>query len=137
MTAKGPRKKVEALFWQGRLIVAKDYLQAAEQALQLAEPGSNANPIITHVAFAAIAYGDCLTAKRAQVVNQQDHRAAPRLLREVLQNTLPDTQERQFRRILGYKDEVQYGARRTSLEEARRLLNDLRDFARWAEDLLA
>lgn len=134
MTARGPRKKVDAHFWQGRLDAAKDFLQAAEQAFALAEPGSNANPIISQIALAAIAYGDCLTAREAQVVNQQDHRAASRLLREVLQNTLPDIQERRFRRILGYKDEVQYCVRRSSLEEAHRLLNDIRDFAQWAED---
>lgn len=100
----------------------------------LAEPGQNCNPIISQIVLAAIAYGDSLTAKRAHVVNQQDHAAAPRLLREVLQDTLPEAQERRYRRILGFKDEVQYGAKAARLEEATRLLADLESFAQWAED---
>ena len=56
--------------------------------------------------------------------------------RDVLQNTLPDAQERRYRRILGFKDEVQYGAKATPVEEAARLLADLEAFSRWAEDLL-
>lgn len=136
MTGKSPRKRVDALYWQGRLRAAKAYLEAAQQALLLAEPGQNGNPIISQMVLAAIAYGDSLTAKRAQVINQQDHAAAARLLRDVLQNTLPDAQERRYRRILGFKDEVQYGAKAARIEEAARLLADLESFARWAEDLL-
>lgn len=104
--------------------------------MTLADPGRSGNPIIRQIALAAIAYGDSLTAKRAQVINQQDHAAAPRLLRAVLQDTLPEDQERRYRRILGFKDEVQYGAKSARLEEAARLLADLEHFARWAEDLL-
>jgi hypothetical protein len=136
MTGKSPRKRVDALYWQGRLRAAKAYLESAQQAMLLAEPAQNGNPIISQIVLAAIAYGDCLTAKRALVINQQDHAAAPRLLRDVLQNTLPDAQERRYRRILGFKDEVQYGARAASVEEASRLLVDMESFARWAEDLL-
>jgi hypothetical protein len=136
MTGKSPRKRVDALYWQGRLRAAQAYLEAAQQAMLLAEPAQNANPIISQIVLATIAYGDCLTAKRAQVINQQDHAAAPRLLRDVLQNTLPDAQERRYRRILGFKDEVQYGARAAQVEEAARLLADLENFAQWAEDLL-
>jgi hypothetical protein len=136
MTGKSPRKRVDALYWQGRLQVAKAYLESAQQAVLLAAPAQHGNPIISQIVLAAIAYGDCLTAKRALVINQQDHAAAPRLLRDVLQNTLPDAQERRYRRILGFKDEAQYGARAASVVEAGRLLADLEDFARWAEDLL-
>ena len=59
-----------------------------------------------------------------------------KLLREVLQNTLPYAQERRYRRILGFKDEVQYGAKVSPIEEAARLTADLESFARWTEDLL-
>lgn len=136
MTGQSPRKRVDALYWQGRLRFAKAYLEAAQQAMLLAQPGQNSNPIISQMVLAAIAYGDSLTAKRAQVINQQDHAAAPRLLRDVLQNTLPDAQERRYRRILGFKDEVRYGAKTAQVEEAARLLVDLEGFALWAEDLL-
>lgn len=136
MTSKSPRKRVDPLYWQGRLRVAKAFLESAQQAVLLAESAQNGNPIISQIVLAAIAYGDCLTAKRALIINQQDHAAAPRLLKDVLQNTLPDAQERRYRRILGFKDEAQYGARTASVEEASRLLADLERFARWAEDLL-
>ena len=136
MTGKSPRKRVDPQYWSGRLRVAKAYMEAAQQAMLLADSGQNGNPIISQIVLAAIAYGDSLTAKRASVINQQDHAAAPRLLRDVLKSTLPDTQERRYRRILGFKDEVQYGARAMSIEEAVRLLADLESFARWAEDQL-
>ena len=136
MTGKGPRKKVDAHYWQGRLRAAQAYLQAAQQALSLAEPGQNASPSVSQIVLAAIAYGDSLTAKRALVINQQDHASAPRLLRDVLRNTLPEAQERRFRRILSFKDGAQYGARMASVDEATRLLDELERFARWAEDLL-
>ena len=96
MTGMSPRRKVDALYWQGRLRVAQAYLEAA----------------------------------------QQDHSQAPRLLRDVLGNLLPDGHERRYRRILSFKDEVQYGARQAQRDEAGRLLADLEEFARWAQELL-
>jgi hypothetical protein len=136
MTAKSPRKSVDALFWQGRLRQARAFREAAEQAMQRVGPQQNCAPAASQIVLAAIAYGDCLTAWRAQVVNQQDHAAAPRLLRDVLRDTLPAAEEKRYRRILGVKDEVQYGTRATPPEEAQRLLADLQAFARWAEDVL-
>ncbi len=136
MTSKSPRKKVDALYWQGRLRVAQAYLDAAQQAHLLAEVGQNCNPVISQIVLSTIAIGDALTAKRAQVVNQQDHAQAPRLLRDVLGNLLPDGHERRYRRILSFKDEVQYGTRQATRDEAGRLLADLEEFARWAQELL-
>lgn len=51
----------------------------------------------------------------------------------MLGNRLPDRQEKFFRKLLGRKDEVNYGARSTTLEEAQRLLAELDEFAAWAE----
>ena len=82
---------------------------------------------------AAIAYGDAITARAKAVVNKQDHLGAPRLLREALGNRLPEKQEKFFRKLLGRKDEVNYGARSTTLDEAQRLLDELDQFAAWAE----
>jgi hypothetical protein len=136
VTKKGPPKAVDALFRQGRLREARAFREAAELAMQQAAPEQNCRPAASQMVFAAIAYDDCLTAWRAQVVNQQDHAAAPRLLRDVLRDALPAAQEKRYRRILGVKDEVQYGTRSTPPEEAPRLLADLLAFARWVEDLL-
>jgi hypothetical protein len=136
VTKKSPRKSVDESYWQGRLRQARAFREAAEQAMLNAQPQQNCGPAVSQMVLAAIAYGDSLTARRAQVVNQQDHAAAPRLLRDVLRNTLPDAQEKRYRRMLGVKDEVQYGTRSVPPEEAKRLLEDLQAFAQWAEDLL-
>jgi hypothetical protein len=133
MTRQGPRKKVDVDFWEGRLRAGKDFLLAAQNAMVLVEPGQNTNPAISLIVSSAIAFADALTARKAQVVNQQDHAAAATLLRDVLRNTLPEAQEKRYRRILGYKDQAQYGARTSSVEQAERLLRDLEEFAVWAE----
>ena len=67
------------------------------------------------------------------VVNKQDHQSAPRLLCEVRRNGRPDTQEKFYLRLLGQKDDVNCGARSTTLEAAERLLAELDEFAAWAE----
>jgi hypothetical protein len=81
MTRTGPRKRVDAFYWQGRLRTATDFRAAAHETLLLAQPGQSGAPIASRVILAAIAYADALTAKGAQVINQQDHAAATRLLR--------------------------------------------------------
>jgi len=74
--------------------------------------------------LAAIAYSDAVTARFLGRVNQVDHAALPKLLRDALGNQLPDAQMRRLRRILQEKDETQYGARLKSRDEAQRLLED-------------
>lgn len=136
MTRRGPRKPVDANYWKGRLDVARGFLSAARQDAKLAEPGALANPILSHIVMAAIAYGDTATAFLAQVVNQQDHGTAARLLREVLGNALPAEQERAFQRVLGSKDAAQYGARPIRIQEVSSRLADLDKFAQFVEDLV-
>ena len=134
MTRTSTRKPVSGDYWEMRRAAARAFRKAAEDAVLLAEPGENSNPAISHIVLAAIAYGDYLTARRARVINQQDHAAAPKLLRDVLGSALPSAQESRYRRILGHKDTAQYGARHATLAQAQRLLEDLQEFARWAED---
>ena len=135
MTGQGPRKPVGDDHWRGRLNQAREFRESARSLVTL-EASSTYNPAISLMVACAIAYADAVTAKRKGVVNTQDHAAAPRLLREVLGNTLPDRQEKFYRRLLGRKDEVNYGARSTSLDEAKRLLAELDDFAEWVESTL-
>lgn len=54
----------------------------------------------------------------------------------MLGNSLPDKQEKFFRRLLGRKDELNYGARSTTLQEAERLAAELDEFAAWTEGVL-
>lgn len=135
MTRAGPSKKVTAGYATGRLDNARAYLQAARDALELASASANANPIMSQIANAAIAYADALTAKRKSQVNQQDHRGAVKLLRDVLGKELPDLQEKRLRRIVDSKDEVQYGATRGRVADARKMMDDLEKFAAWVEEV--
>jgi hypothetical protein len=122
---------------RGRLDNARAFAAAARNAVALADPGDNANPILAHIVNAAIAYTDALTVRYGGRINQQDHAAARRALRAVLGNRLPKAQDRQLARILERKDEAQYGSRRGSLSDAKRLLQELEDFASWAESEFA
>lgn len=133
MTRTGSAKKVDRAYAGGRLANARAYLQAAREELALAGAGANANPVMSQIVTAAIAYTDALTASRKALVNQQDHGAAVRLLREAFGRELPAAHERQLRRILEKKDEIQYGASVGRRADAEKMLADLEAFASWAE----
>lgn len=136
MTRVSSAKSVDANHWVGRLAQARDFRKSAEDAVTLASEGQNMNPAVSLMVSAAIAYSDALTAQRVGKVNQQDHAAAPKLLRDALGNALPDAQEKRLRKILGPKDEVQYGIRSTGLMKATSYLDDLQQFGDWVEDQL-
>ncbi len=133
MTRTSTKKAVAPDYWQGRLDAARAFRRAAENAMTLAESALDANPAISQTVLAAIAYADCVTAKRANVINQQEHMAASKLLRDVVGAALPAAQESRLRRILGNKDASQYGARPATLSQAQRLLEDLKEFANWVD----
>ncbi len=135
MTNQGPRKVIGAAHSSARLLQAREFHESARSLVSLAQNKSY-NGAITLMVAAAIAYGDAVTAKAKGVVNKQDHQSAPKLLREALGNRLPEKQEKFFRKLLGRKDEVNYGARSTTLEEAQQLLQALDEFAIWAEGVL-
>jgi hypothetical protein len=135
MTQQGPRKTVDAAYAQARLVQAREFHESARSLVTLAQSKSY-NGAVTLMITAAIAYADSVTGKAKGVINQQDHKTAPRLLREALGNRLTEKQEKFFRKLLGRKDEVNYGARSTPLEEAVRLLAELDEFAVWAEGVL-
>lgn len=135
MTNQGPRRAATDGEWAGRLTQAREFHESARSLVTLADNKSY-NGAITLMVTAVIAYADAITAKLKGVVNKQDHQAASRLLRKALGNALPDKQEKFFRRLLGRKDEVNYGARSTTRGEAERLLAELDEFGAWAEGVL-
>ncbi len=120
-------------FATGRLAIARSFMRTAETAMALSEPGDPQNPTISSIVLAAVAYCDALTAKYSGRVNQKDHGAAATALRDALGNRLPTAQETRLNRILATKDEVQYGARPATTNDAEKLFNLLAEFARWAE----
>jgi hypothetical protein len=133
MTRKGPTKGVDPTFVAGRLRVARAYLKAARTEAAAIEKGDVGNPIMSQAVNAAIAFADALTAKHAGRINQKDHAAAVTALRDALGNRFPTAQETRLRRILGEKDEIQYGARLKTTLDAERMLEHLEAFATWAE----
>lgn len=136
MVKHGPAKDTDSDFTNGRLANARAFLQLARDAMELAGPGTNGNPISALAVNAAIAYVDALTSKFKGKANQQDHAASPALLRAALGNRISQKQFNQLSTILGVKDEVEYGPRIGRMEQARRIMAALVDFATWAEETL-
>jgi hypothetical protein len=136
MTRTTPRRQVDPQFWEGRRSAARSYLDAARRALAQTPPGENAVSIAGLVVTATIAYADAITARRARVVNQQDHRGVVSLLTDVLGGELSQGQARFVQRTLAGKDEVHDGIRAVRVDDARRAVEDLEAFAAWADELL-
>lgn len=137
MTRKGAAKPVAAAFGGGRLTMARAYLKAARNEVLLADPGDIANPAMSQIVNAAIAFTDALTTAYAGRANQRDHSDAVKALRDALGKRLPNAQATNLRRILGEKDDVQYGTRARSKADAKALLIRLEEFASWAEAEMA
>jgi hypothetical protein len=111
MTARGVRNTLDALVAQGAVTVlgpagARLFAPALDQ------------PLVS-------ALGQLFEAERLHWQRLQEQ------LRDVLGNLLPEGQERRYRRILSFKDEVRYGTRQASRDDAGRLLADLEEFTRW------
>jgi len=133
MTRQTPRRKVDASFAEGRLKLARAYLAAARLETTLISASDVGNPAMSQIVLAAVAYTDALCARYAGYVNQQNHAAAVQTLRDALGKRLPTAQPTRLNRILGEKDDVQYGMRLKSIDDARHLLEQLQEFAAWAE----
>lgn len=137
MTRKGPSKSADATYGNRRLDIAKAFLKAAQDEITLADEGAIANPIVSQIVNAAIAYADAITIARTGKVNQQDHDGIHKLLRDALGERLPQAQASRLRRILNTKDAAQYAARIMRKDEALHLMDEANEFARWAEAELA
>ena len=64
MIRRAPAKAVATDHWKGRRDNARAFYEAARTQHTLLSPASNANPVISLIASAAIGYADALTAKR-------------------------------------------------------------------------
>jgi hypothetical protein len=94
------------------LLQAREFHAFARSLVELGQ-NTSYNGAVTLMVTAVIACADAVTAKAKGVVNQQDHQSAPKLLREAAGDSLPDKQEKFFRRLLGRKDEADYSAARS------------------------
>ena len=137
MTRRVGVRKVAPETWRGRRDNARAYLESARQLLELAEEGTNGNPIMSHVISAAIAFADALTIKVGGVQNAGEHREIPKTLRSVLGARADGEQLARLGRVIGHKDTVQYGHRSGTIGEARQLEKECDRFAKWAEEVMA
>lgn len=136
MTGKGTVRKADARAAQGRLENARAFKAAAENTVAALRGSDNANPAISLIVHAAIAYADAVTAKFAGYISSAEHGAAPKALRHALGKRLPTEQERRFGKLIGEKNESEYGARIGKASDARELFEQLERFAKWAEQEL-
>ncbi|RUU00750.1 hypothetical protein EOD23_22785 [Mesorhizobium sp. USDA-HM6] len=130
-------KKKDAAYVTSRLLIARGFLKDARNSNLVADPGDIGNPSMSTVINCAIAYSDALTAKLRGEINQDDHQAVVKLLRAALGKALPAKQEASLRALLEQKDEVQYGSRAKTRNDAEKALERLEEFAAWAEQQLA
>ncbi|MGX9991292.1 hypothetical protein ACS4RR_019320 [Rhizobium sp. Z1P35] len=137
MVRTGSTKKKDGTYVAGRLAVARGFLKDARNSNAVADPGDIGNPSISTVINCAIAYADAVTAKFKGEINQGDHQAVVKLLRGALGNELPNRQEANLKTLLEQKDEVQYGSRAKTRDDALRALERLEEFAAWAEVVLS
>lgn len=136
MARTGNTRKTDAAYVSGRLAVARGYLKDARNSRAWADPGDIGNPSISTIINCAIAYADAMTAKLRGEINQGDHATVVKLLRAALGKALPNRQEANLKALLEQKDEVQYGSRSKTRDDAERALERLEEFVAWAETQL-
>jgi len=136
MIRPGPAKTVATDHWKGRRDNARAFHEAARTQRTLLSPSSNANPVVSLIASAAIGYADALTAKRIGVVNQDQHDQIVSTLRRAVGNRMTPTIARHLTNIVKENSTAQYGARHGAVETASKLLASLDAFAQWIEQEL-
>jgi hypothetical protein len=137
MTRTGASKAVDPTHASGRLRKAEAFHEASRVISDNIASVRDGDVVTANVVLAAIAYTDALTAAYGGRVNQKDHAAAVKLLRDVLGKALPDAQERRLARLLGRKDETAYGASIGRTDEALQTVENLDQFGSWAKSMLA
>jgi hypothetical protein len=134
MARNTPSKLADPDAWEGRLRNARDSKRDAEELMQLRDGADNANGVVTLVVNAAIAYADALTGRYGGFFNQQDHRTVSAAVERALGQRADRSQVKRLAGIIGQKDSSAYGARRTSMQKAEDLFEQLERFSSWVEE---
>jgi hypothetical protein len=137
MVRRGVWKHVDRDQWRDRREVARGFLQAALQALEIAEEGQDGNPIMSNALLAAIAYADALTVKFGGIQNKGDHSKIGDALLDALGDRALKEQLTRLTRLIRKKNQIQYGFEESSITEAREYVAHAERFAAWAEAELA
>jgi hypothetical protein len=119
--------------------VAAALLKSAADLLDVADERSTYGNAVAIIAIhATIAYSDALTIGYGGVKSGDgEHLRAVEVLRDVLGTRADAGALRAMTRVLQRKDAVSYQGEYYSLDEARTLVGLAREFAGWAEALLA
>lgn len=133
MIRGGAQKAVPSEHWKGRRDNARAFHEAARIQLGLLDESSNANPVITLIATAAIGYADAVTSRQKGIVNQEQHDKVVSLLRAAVGNKLPLGIAKALTSILKEKATSQYGVRHGRKDTAAKLFTSLEDVANWVE----
>jgi len=138
MVSGGQRKRTDRYQAQKYHMVARSLLGGASVLMELASEGdSYGNAIAVLAIHAAIAYNDALTISYGEVKSTDgQHTRAADLLTEVLKGhgtREVSSRANQLRAILGSKDRVSYTGTFYRLEDAAILLNEVVEFATWAD----
>ena len=137
MTRTGAFKTVGSGFALDRLRKGRAYHEATRVCSENIDRLRDSDPVASTAALAAIAYADAVTAAYSGRVNQKDHSTAPKFLRDSLGNSLPDNQLNNFKKLIGIKDEVQYGARKGRADAASGIVSSLDEFGAWVVSVLS
>ena len=115
---------------------ATRYLDSARDLLELHDGDSRAKPAASAAVHAAIAFGDALTVARLGQANTKDHEQLADLVERAAGRDADNTQISRLRRILGRKNEADYGPRQWRRAEAEELIKDVDRFANWIHSIL-
>jgi len=132
MTRTGSSKFVSRDRAKERLVKAQSFRQVAHLADTHIDDLLDASPVASNAVLAVIAFTDAITIEFQEQVSQDDHAAAVKLLRKCLGKALPNRQESNLEKLLDLKTEMQYGARRSRTDEARRAIALMDEYAEWA-----
>lgn len=117
----------------GRRDAGRAHLEAARNALAVADRGDDGRLVVHGAILAVIAFGDALTIKAAGVRNADDHQRLVEALRFALGQRIPQQELTRITRLLRLKDDSAYGHRPLPLAEAHAALERANAFAQWAE----
>ncbi|HUF51305.1 MAG TPA: hypothetical protein VMN60_10750 [Longimicrobiales bacterium] len=138
MNRGGRRKPVDPSSFLKYRDVGRALRNSANDLATLSEDGAeygNATGICA--IHACIAYSDAICIKLGGFKSSEgEHIRAADALREVLGNRLDEGALKAFRRALSQKDQISYQGDYYTVDEARRVVDDMNTFCDWAHAML-
>jgi hypothetical protein len=135
MTPRRGATRSAAGDWKDYLANAEQLLEGAREVLELSDGDSRAKTAALAAVHAAIAFGDALTVARLGLTNAKDHQQLPALVEQAAGKSVDTSQVARLRRILGRKDEADYGPRRWRRREAEELIDNVERFGNWVRSI--